>query len=98
MIRHRGRLGFADGQEVAEGAVVLQAQVAVAAALPFQALLLGQPGVLIIELVAQAIQQRVHPVVDQAAFTEGERRGVHQGMADLAGQIAEGGIGDQQCV
>ena len=98
MIRHRAGLGFADGQEVAEGAVVLQTQVVVAAAFALQPFLFSQPGVLIVQLVAQAIEQRVHPVVDEAAFTEGERRGVHQGMADLARQIAEGRVGDQQRV
>ena len=50
--------------------MVLQAQVVVAAALTLQTLLLGQPGVLIVELVAQAIEQGVDAVVDQAAFAE----------------------------
>lgn len=47
---------LADRQEIPEGAVVLQAQVADATELFFQPLLLGQPGVLVIELIAQAIQ------------------------------------------
>ena len=70
MVRHGGGLGFAHRQEVAEGAVVLQFQGADATALALLLLLMAEPGVLVIQLVAQSIQQRVDAVVDQIAFGE----------------------------
>ena len=76
--------------------MVLQTQVADAAELFLQTLLLGQPGVLVIELIAQAIQQRIHSVVDEPAFAEGERRSIHQGMANGGCQFSERRVGWQQ--
>ena len=85
VVRHGAGLGFAHRQEVTEGAVVLQPQVAVAAQPALLLLLLAQPGVLIIQLIAQAIEQGVDAVLDQAAFGERERWRIHQGVADAAG-------------
>ena len=63
-MRHSGGLGFAHRQEIAEGAVVLQFQGADATELALLLLLVTEPGVLIVELVAQPIQQWVDAVVD----------------------------------
>ena len=71
VVRHGGGFGFAHRQEVPEGAVVLELEVVVAAEAAFLLLLLRQPGVLVVELIAQAIQQWVDPVVDQASIVEG---------------------------
>ena len=56
-------------QEIAEGVVVLQPQVAVATELALMLLLLAEPGVLIIQLVAQTVEQWVN-AVDQPPFAE----------------------------
>ena len=85
VLRYGGGAGPAHGQEVAEGAVVLEPQVGVAAGLAFEGLLFGQPVVLVIELIAQAIQHRIHPVMDQAALTETQRRRLQQLLAQLRG-------------
>ena len=68
VVRHGGGLGFAHRQEIAEGAVVLQFQGADAAALALLLLLVAEPGVLIVQLVAQPIQQRVDAVMDQVTI------------------------------
>ena len=68
VLRHGPGLGAAHREEVAKGAVVLQAQGGDAAGPALAGLLLGQPGVLVIELVAQAIEAAVDAIVDQAAF------------------------------
>ena len=86
MLGHGAGLGAAHRQEVAEGAVVLEFESGNAAGAALGGLLLGQPGVLVVELVAQVVQQRIHAVVDQAAFGEAQRRGVEQGVAQLGGQ------------
>ena len=72
MVRYGGT-GLAHRQEVAEGVVVLQLQGADANALALLLLLMAEPGVLIVQLVAQPIQQRVDAVMDQIALGEGER-------------------------
>ena len=64
VVGHGGGPGPAHRQEVAEAAVVLEPQVGVAAGAALAGLLLGQPAVLVVELVAKAIEQRVDAVVD----------------------------------
>ena len=96
VVRHGGGLGFAHRQEVAEGAVVLQLQGADATALALLLLLVAEPGVLIVQLVAQPIQQRVDAVMDQVALGEGERWGLHQLVANRLGQLRQGWIGAEQ--
>ena len=90
VVRHRRGLGFAHRQEIAEGAVVLQLQGGDTAALALLLLLIGKPGVLIIQLVAQPIKERVNPVVDQSAFTEAQRWGLQQLVADNGRQFRQG--------
>ena len=52
VLRHPLGLGFAHRQEITKGAVVLELEGGDAAGAPFGGLLLGQPGVLVVELVA----------------------------------------------
>ena len=56
MFRYRRCFGFAHCKEIAKGAVVLKSQGADAADLPLLLFLLSEPGVLVIELVAQAVE------------------------------------------
>ena len=56
VVGHRCSFGFAHGEEVAEGAVVLKLQGADPADLAFLLFLLGEPSVLIVELVAEAVE------------------------------------------
>ena len=76
VLRHRRRLGLRHRQEVAEGAVVLEFEAGEAAEPALLGFLLGQPGVLVVELVAQLIEGRINAVVEQAALGEGEGWGV----------------------
>ena len=89
VLRHGARLGPAHGEEVAEGAVILELEGADAAGAALGGLQVGQPGVLVVELVAQIVQKWIHGVVDQAALGEGEGRGVEQGVAQLGGQLGQ---------
>ncbi len=73
--------------------MVLEPQVGVAASAALARLLLGQPGVLVVELVAQAIEEGVHTVVDQASFAEGHGRGVEQVVAQFGRQGGQLGPG-----
>ena len=50
--------------------MILQFEVVVVAALTFALLLFRQPLVLVIELIASAIQEWVDPVVDQPSLAE----------------------------
>jgi hypothetical protein len=68
VLRHPGRLRAANRQKVSEAAVVLEPQVGIAAGLTLQGFLVGQPGLLLVEAVAQAVEHRVDPVVDQPPF------------------------------
>ena len=86
VVGHGGGSGPAHCQEVAKAAVVLEPQVGVAAGAALARLLLGQPGVLVVELVAQAIEEGVHTVVDQASFAEAQGRGVEQVVAQFGRQ------------
>ena len=56
VVGHSRRFGATHGQEIAEGAVVLETNVGMAAALALLAFLVGQPAILIIQLVAKAIE------------------------------------------
>ena len=76
-------LGLGPGQEIAKGAGVLELEGRAAAGVPFGGLLLGQPGVLVVELVAQAIELRVHAVLDQAPFAPARGCGVQQHLPQL---------------
>ena len=76
--------------------MVLQLQGADATALALLHLLVAEPGVLIVQLVAQPIQQRVDAVMDQVALGEGERWGLHQLVANRPGQLRQGWIGTEQ--
>ena len=96
VLRHGPGLGPAHREEVAKGAVVLQAQGGDAAGPAFAGLLLGQPGVLVIELVAQAIEAAVDAIVDQAPFGEGQGRRVHQAVAHQGRQLGQVGPGPGQ--
>ena len=66
--------------------MVLQFQRVDAAGPPLGLLLLGQPGVLIVEPVAQGIELGIDAVVDQAALREAEGWGVEQLVAQLRSQ------------
>ena len=96
MARYRRRLGPAGGQKIPKGAVILQAQVGVAAGPPLLGLLLGQPLVLVVQLVAQAIQHRIESIVDQAPFAEAQGRLLHQALAQLQRQRLQLGPGTGQ--
>ena len=48
--------------------------------------LFGQPAVLIVELIAQTIQEWINAVVDEASFRERQRWRTHQGVSDCCGQ------------
>ena len=76
--------------------MVLEFEGADAAEPPLLGLLAGQPGVLVVELVAQPIEGRVDAVVDQAALTEGKGWGIEQGVAQVGGQGLELGPGPGQ--
>ena len=86
VVGHLARLGPAHRQEVAKGAVVLQFQGADAAGTALGGFLLGQPAVLVVELVAQPIEQGVDAVMNQAALGQGQRWGVEQHVAQLGRQ------------
>ena len=66
--RHCGGLGFAHRQVIAEGAVMLQLQGADATELTLLLLLIAEPGVLIVQLVAQPIKQWVDAVMEQISL------------------------------
>ena len=89
MLGHGAGPGPAHRQEIAEAAVVLETQVGVAAGLAFQGFLFGQPPILVVELIAQAIQHRIDAVVDQAAFAEAQRRRRHQLMTQFRSQVGQ---------
>ena len=89
VLRHGFGFGLAHRQEVAKGAVVLEFEGGDAAGAALRQLLLRQPGVLIVELVAQAIELRVHPVVDQAPLAQAQGRRVHQHVAQLRRQLLQ---------
>ena len=96
VVRYGRRLGPTDGEEIAEGAVVLQTEIGVAAQLTFLLFLFSQPAVLIVELVAQAIEQGIDAVVDQAPLAQAQRRGVDQLVADRLSQGQQVWVRHQQ--
>ena len=81
VVGHGCRFGPAHRQEVAKGAVVLEFEGGDATGLALERLLAPQPSVLVVELVAQAIELGIDTVVDQAPFTDGERGCVEQVVA-----------------
>ena len=89
MVRHVLGFGLTHGEEVAKGAVVLEFQGADPAVPPFRLLLLSQPGVLVIQLVAQTIELGVHAVVDQSSLRQGQRWGLQQLVPQFSGEGIE---------
>ena len=89
VVRHVLGFGLTDGEEVAKGAVVLEFQGADPAVPPFRLLLLSQPGVLVIQLVAQTIELWVHAVVDQSSLRQGQRWGLQQLVPQFSGEGIE---------
>ena len=98
MLRHRGGLGFAHREEVAEGAVILQPQIAVAAEAAFLLFLMVQPGVLVIELISQPIEQWIDAIVHQPPLTQAERRCVDQLVAHGIRQVRQLGLRLQELI
>ena len=89
MIGHRRCLRAADGEEIAKAAVELQPQVGVAAGFALPLLHASEPVLLLIQAVAQIIEVFIHPVVNQAAFTERHRWLIHQLEAQQLGQLLQ---------
>ena len=89
VIRHGRCFGAADGEEITKAAVELQPQVGVAAGFALPLLNASQPVLLLIQSVAQIIEVFIHPVVNQAAFTERHRWLIHQLEAQQLGQLLQ---------
>ena len=84
VVRHRSCLGFAHRENVAEGQAVLQVQGAGTAHLLIMLLILSEPGDLIIELVAEAIDFGLNTIVKQTPFAEGQQRRLYRGLIHCA--------------
>ena len=78
--------------------MVLQAQIRVATEFAFLDFLACKPGVLVIQLIAQAIQQRIDVVVHEASLAEAERWVIDQLLADTRRQLWQALIQSQQVV
>ena len=76
--------------------MVLEFEGADAAGAALGGLLLGEPGFLVVELVAQAIELGIDAVVNQAPFREAQRRGVEQLVAQFSGEGIQFGPGTRQ--
>ena len=77
---------------------MLQPQGADPAQLSLLMFLLREPGILVIELVAEAVEQGVDAVVNQTPFTKGERRRFQQGVTHGCGEVLQLWFRIKQCL